>query len=503
MDKEGLKRYKYLRVVIIDTMVGGRYFMPIKTTYLVIIMVVLIVISSLTGYYIGAQFAAAPSTITLTETKTVTKTITGTVTPPAFNWRQYEGATLRVLLKEGYETAAVKKFLSEFEELTGIRVELEIYDEPTTRKKFILDAAAKTGVYDVVAVQFWYFAEYYQAGWLEPLDEYIAERSPPNFYIDDFPEGILNLYRGNDGKIYVIPASASGGVLIYRVDILEKHNLTPPKTVKDVVELAKKLKELEPDLYPFIGRGTPDFASFGTSAGWAWPYGAKILEIIEPKKVKVTIDTPEMLEAMKDYVALMKDYGPPEAAAMSWDKMSEIYRAGKAVLNFEMSGFPWVYNNPDISGVAGKIDYVLIKGPADNYAQWLYSEGLAISKFSRNKGAAWLFIVWRCSYDMWIKEAEAGIRFDLPSINVYKDSRYWEAADRWGATDLAKKMSDVMASVDGRYWPWIPEFVEVAEAFQSKISAAIAGEISVEEALRRAQADVESILSGHGYEIVR
>ncbi|MEM2587605.1 MAG: hypothetical protein QXV23_04830 [Candidatus Bathyarchaeia archaeon] len=64
-------------------------------------------------------------------------------------------------------------------------------------------------------------------------------------------------------------------------------------------------------------------------------------------------------------------------------------------------------------------------------------------------------------------------------------------------------MSSVMALVDGRYWPWIPEFVEVAEAFQSKISAAIAGEISVEEALRRAQADVESILSGHGYQIFK
>jgi multiple sugar transport system substrate-binding protein len=474
-------------------------------THWLAIVILVAIIAGLAGYFAGPRGITTTTTVTTTVTApSAQETTTVTVpTVPQFNWRQYAGTTIKVLLKEGYETAAITQFLKEFEDLTGIKVELEIYDEPTTRKKFILDASAQTGIYDVVAVQFWYFAEYYQGNWLEPLDEYVNTNSPPNFRINDFPSGILNLYRGSDGKIYVIPVSASGGVLIYRSDILKKHGLEPPQTTDDVVNLAKKLKELEPGIYPFIGRGTPDFASFGTSAGWAWAYGAKIIEIIGPRKVKVTIDTPEMLKAISDYVTLMKDYGPPEAALMSWDKMSEIYRAGKAVLNFEMSGFPWVYNNPSLSQVAGRIDYTLIKGPGNNYAQWLYSEGLAISRFSKNKGAAWLFIVWRCSYDMWLKEAQAGIRFDLPSITIYHDPEYWIAAEKWNATKLAEKMSLVMSSIDGRYWPWIPEFVEVAEAFQSKISAAIAGQITVAEALKQAQSDVENVLKSHGYEIIK
>jgi spermidine/putrescine-binding protein len=45
----------------------------------------------------------------------------------------FSGTKLRVLLKEGYEIDAIKRFLPEFERATGIDVRLEVYDEPTAR----------------------------------------------------------------------------------------------------------------------------------------------------------------------------------------------------------------------------------------------------------------------------------------------------------------------------------------------------------------------------------
>lgn len=402
----------------------------------------------------------------------------------------YAGTTLRVLLKTGYETEAIKQFVGDFEKATGIKVEYEVYDEPTLRNKFILDSTSQTGAYDVVATQFWYMPEYLRAGWLEPLDDYIAKQADAQWNsVPNIPESLLKTYRGGDGKLYAIPVSASGGVLIYRKDILEKYGLKPPTTTEEVLATAKALKEKGVDAYPFIGRGDSSSASFGTTAGWAWAYGARVLD----EQGNVTVDTPEMRRAMNDFVTLMRNYGPPDQAAIGWNVMSEIFRQGKAVMNFDMSGFPSVYANPKVSSVADKIGVTLIKGPAGNYAQWMYGEGLGISKFSKNKGAAWLFIQWRTSLEVAQKEVESGIRLDFADQRVYDTPIYKEKTK--GLEFFTSQLPDILASVDTSYWPSVPEFEKVAEAFQKEISLAISGKQSVEQALGKAQASIQAIMA--------
>ncbi|MBC7109108.1 MAG: sugar ABC transporter substrate-binding protein [Methanomassiliicoccales archaeon] len=403
--------------------------------------------------------------------------------------RAYAGTTLRVLLKAGYETAGIEKFVHIFEEATGINVEYEVYDEPTMRQKFILDFISGTGAYDVVAVQYWYFPEYSRMGCLEPLNDLDVGFNPYGFKWEAVPKGARDLYTAGE-KVYAVPVSLTGaGVLIYRKDILDKWNLTPPSTVYDVVAIAKFLKEREPDLYPFCGRGSASFASFGTSAGWAWAYGARVLT-----NGTVTVDTPEMRAAMEDLVTLMRDYGPPGQATIGWEVMSELYRAGKVVMTFDMAGFPSVFADPTVSQVAGKIGVSLLTGPAGNYAQWLYSEGLAISRLSKNKEAARLFIQWRASLETCMRELEAGIRIDFPNMDVYKTDLYKEIVELRGLGFWAELLPQSLALTDGRYWPFVPEFVQIAEAFQEEISLAIAGRQTVAEALRNAQAKIENII---------
>jgi len=403
--------------------------------------------------------------------------------------RAYEGTTLRVLLKVGYETAAIEQFVNLFEEETGINVEYEVYDEPTMRQKFLLDATTGAGAYDVVAVQYWYFPEYARAGWLEPLTDLDQGFNPYKFRWEAVPDGARDLYTAND-EIYAVPVSLTGaGVLVYRKDILEKWDLTPPKTVRDVVALAMFLKQHEPDLYPFCGRGSASFASFGTSAGWAWAYGARVLS-----DGTVTVDTAEMQAAMEDLVSLMRDYGPPGQATIGWEVMSELYRAGKVVMTYDMAGFPSVFANPKVSQVAGKIGVSLLTGPADHYAQWLYSEGLGISRFSKNKEAARLFIQWRCSLGTYMRELESGIRIDFPNMDIYQTDKYRDAIERLGLEFWAELLPKSLELTDGRYWPFVPEFVEIAEAFQEEISSAIAGQQTVAEALQKARGKIEGIL---------
>jgi ABC-type glycerol-3-phosphate transport system substrate-binding protein len=412
--------------------------------------------------------------------------------------RAYEGTTLTVALKQGYETTAIENYVEDFEDLTGINVEYEVYDEPTLRNKFVLDATSKTGTYDVVAVQFWYFPEYDKAGWLEPLDDLMDVTSISGLAdLDEVPDSVKASFVGSDGKLYAVPVSAAGGVLTYRTDVLDELGISEPESVKDVVEAAPKVVESKPDMFAWVGRGESSFASFSTSAGWAWAYGARVLN----DEYNVTVDTPEMLEAMTDFVALSKEYGPPDQASLGWDAETPIFceDGGKAVFNFEMSGFPGFWGNPENCGVADKIDMTVLTGPAGNAPQWFYAESLGISKFSDNKEAALLFLLWRMSPEILMKEVQDGIRLDIPYNAILNDPAYIAKAEESSLDWYVAGLPEVFDAVDMDYWPAVPEFVKVAEAFQSEISLAIAGEITVEDALANAQANIERIMEEAGY----
>ena len=162
-------------------------------------------------------------------------------------------------------------------------------------------------------------------------------------------------------------------------------------------------------------------------------------------------------------------------------------------MTMDMMGFPSVFANPDISEVAGKIGVTLLTGPAGNYAQWNYSEGLGISRFSKNKEAARLFLQWRSSLDTFKREVEAGIRVDFPNELIYETKEYKDAIERLGLQFLAEAIPETIKKTDPGYWPFVPEFVQVADAFMAEISLAIAGEQSVAEALAKAQKGVEAV----------
>lgn len=403
--------------------------------------------------------------------------------------RAYEGTELNILLKTGYETSAITEFQQEFEDATGITLNIEIYDEATMRNKFILDCNTQQGNYDIVATQFWYMPEYINAGWLVALDDFDPALSDSSWNsLENIPESALGMFRGSDGKLYSICVSCTGGVLIYHTDLFEKYQISAPQTMADVLNAAKIIKENEPDVYPFVARGDSTSGSFGTSAGIAWAYGARVMD----ENGTVTINTSEMASAISDFVTLMSEYGPADGAAMGWDTMSELFRQGKAAMNFDMNGFVSTYASKDVSSVADVIDCTVITGPSGEAAQWMYGEGLGISAYSANKEAAWLFLQWRNSLDIIEKEVDADIRFDFPDTRIYDTDVYKSKTESIGF--FTEKLPAILASINSAYWPSTEKFEKVGEAFQQQISLAIAKEISVEDALKAAQSAVEAIM---------
>jgi multiple sugar transport system substrate-binding protein len=406
----------------------------------------------------------------------------------------FEGDTLKLLLKEGYEIEAIQKYKGDFEQATGTTVETEVYDEPTARQKFILDSNSKTGTYDITSVSFWNLPEYHRASYLEPLDAWIAKARDPWLDPKAIPKTAMNV-MSVDGQLYALPHTIIGGMLFYRKDLFEKHGIKPPQTTADVLSEAKKLKEAEPSISPFTGRGAPTFASLGTWLGWTWGYGAKLYD----DNMCPHATDPKFVQGMSDLLTLMQDYGPEDAASLTFTQAGEKFSSGNAAMMFDTTGFGGIFEDPELSKVAGKVGFSLPKGPAGNPLQWTYLEGLGISAYSQNKDLAWLFLQWRMSNETTRKEALELGRYDVPNLNVLHSDEYAKLTKKKGVSDYTKKLPQAWENITLEHWPFVPEFAKIGDTFMQQVSSAISSGQTAEQAMQAVQPKLDGISKDAGY----
>lgn len=99
--------------------------------------------------------------------------------------------------------------------------------------------------------------KYGQQGALVNILDHINDM--PNFkkWMEKYPDD-TKYSLSADGKMYIFPNEGIGEtnrqIWMYREDIFKKHGLTPPKNFDELYKVAKKLKELYPNSYPFSFR---------------------------------------------------------------------------------------------------------------------------------------------------------------------------------------------------------------------------------------------------------
>lgn len=416
--------------------------------------------------------------------------------------RAYAGRTLRIALEDNDATTTIKQLISDFEQETGISVILEIFDETTLRQKLVLDFTSHTNTYDIGELQYWYVPEFAAAGYLVSLDDLMAEGTVPDWLdVNDFPGRTIDAMKYK-GTLYGLPVRLIGGMHYYRKDLLEENGWSVPKTTSDVLDLAKKTKEVYGDkVFGWSERGNRESSSFGSFAGWASAYGAKLLD---DNYHPTLLTDPAWKAAITDWVTLMKDYCAPGAANMSWYDAYQLFQAGSAIQMFETSDYGAVFEDPSESKVSGKVGYAEAPtGSAGKTAQWFFVSGYSINKdiSPEQQAAAWLFLQWRSSAKVFAKEmtVPTAPRFTVPSTNVLNSPEFDQAAAEQNLTEYAKGMRSVFASMDPWYWPFVPEYIKIGEAFATNVSSAIAGQITVDEVLQKSNTEIEQILSEAGY----
>ena len=309
-----------------------------------------------------------------------------------FNWRKYEGTTLRAVLSKSEFTPMGQEYLREFEKISGIKVIDEHYGSAPLRRKLTMELAAKNKDLDVFGGMMKTNLEFYRAGWLFPLDDFLkntALTNPDYDYNDIFPK-VRSIV---DGKTIGITTSMNPQVLIYRKDLFEQYKIKVPTNWKELEEAAKKLTldtdgDGKTDVYGWIARmneeNTAPFSNFLLSNGGAWL----------DKKNKPVFNSPKAVEALKFYGHLLKAYGPPGGSTLGWKEVISAMAQGKAAMTVEISIFAdMVLEIPKQSKVAGKLGYAYFPPAKPEFATMLLPTNCYhISAYSQKKEAAWLLV---------------------------------------------------------------------------------------------------------------
>lgn len=403
-----------------------------------------------------------------------------------FDWQSQKGSTIKIMANKHPWVDIIEPKIGEFEELTGIKVNLAVYPEDQFRTKRTVEMVSGASDVDVFMLMPGNsLAQYHQSGWVAPLDDMMKSDSLlwPEYDLDDIFTSALDA-GVKDGKHYTVPILLETSLLAYNKEIFQKYGISVPETMDELEAAAKTIYEKSGgDIYGITLRGkkasaTSQWVDFLHSFGGEW---------LENGKSGLASEA--AIEATDFYGRLLRLYGPKSAPSNSWYESISIFMQGKAAMVYDASVFKPNYENEEKSAVAGKVGYARIpagpKGAIPHVSNW----ALSVYSNSRNKEAAWLFIQWATSKDV----ALEGLMTGIPSAR----NSAWDS-DQFKQNDTTPEWTQ--ASIDSYKVAspiWNPPVIPVGEcrdAAGSAIVASILGE-DVKAASVTAAKAMDEILS--------
>jgi len=328
-----------------------------------------------------------------------------------FDWKRFAGKEVTLLLNEHPWTEGLRTVISQFEQDTGIKVNMQPFAEDLYFDKMELALRSDKPVADVYFLPMDSTAfDQYSAGLIAPLTPFLNDptMTSPDYDLADYPDGFRTgaTYPPGDAsaKLYAIPITFEAYILFYNKDLVNKYlGGKVPETYADLIAAANKITaEGNGEVYGSVMRGIRSDTIMDTLSGVvfdAWgsdptplPYGLWFDG--DWKKPRFT--DPRIVEGLSNYAAMMKA-GPPNVQSIDWNDANQLFAQGKVGFFIDASLFGPGYENPESSQVAGKVGYAPLpktaKGSMTGHWMW----GLGIPANSQNKEAAWYFIQWATS----------------------------------------------------------------------------------------------------------
>ena len=397
-----------------------------------------------------------------------------------------EGSTtLRITLANHVWTDIIKEKIAEFEEESGLTVELTQLGEDQLSDQYNVKLNAGTDEIDVMMYRPLQEGKLFgQNGYLADLTESVESNAEWNWA--DFQAGPVEATTFEE-MVVGVPLITESEVLYYRTDLLEEAGISVPTTLEELETAAQTLNEQNPDVAGFIARtgrspAVTQFSSYLFSFGGDFDADGT-----------ATLDSPEAIEAYKYYGRLLHDYGPTNVSTdMNWPEAAAVFAQGQAAFYTDASS---LYQNlalPENSTVSDVVGYAAFPaGPAGSRPYSIPAWALGINEASSNQENAWAFIQWATSPAMVLEVQTSGVPGARTSA--------WE--DPEGTSSFPPELAEaIAANAENGVGYDRPRVISVAEARElvgDPIVVAITGG-DVDAAVATAQESYQSFLDSDG-----
>ncbi|APO69316.1 sugar ABC transporter substrate-binding protein [Rhizobium gallicum] len=383
-----------------------------------------------------------------------------------------------------------------------IDLEWVTLEENVLRQKVTTDIATKGGQYDVLTIGTYEVPIWAKQSWLLPLD---------NLGADYDADDLLPAIRSGltvDGKLYAAPFYGESSMVMYRKDLFDAAGLKMPDapTWDFIADAAKKITDKDKEIYGICLRGKAGWGeNMAFLTAMSNSFGARWFD----ESWKPQFDQPEWKDALTFYVDLMKEAGPPGASSNGFNENLALFQTGKCGMWIDATVAASFVSNPKESTVADKVGFALApdKGLGKR-GNWLWAWSLAIPASSQKVEAAEKFVAWATSKDYTKLVAEKEGWLNAPPgtrTSLYENAEYQKAApfakvtlDSINAADPTKPTVKPVPYV-GVQFVAIPEFQGLGTAVGQQFSAALAGQVSVDQALQSAQQLATREMTKAGY----
>ena len=450
---------------------------------------------------------------------------------------EFDGVTVNILTRPGYVIAGrLAERGKEFEAATGGKIVVTEVPFAEIFPKIQNDWSTGTNSIDVGVFAAGWGVELDAAGLLEDMDPYIAKDTKLD--LNDVAPYFREFGQKVGGKTKLLMVDGDFQMVYYRKDVLEKAGIAPPKTWEEYIDVASKIHGQDMN-----GDGQADYGSCIFKKRNAQSYFA--IQTVAAPFVQ-TLGTAQGFhfdwatmkpvinnEAWKKAFELYKEtgkYGPPEELNMDIGDTRGLFKAGRCGLLIEWGDPGPMQIEADATAVKGKLFAVSALGWKNvldratgklvpvtkensphsidgiNYAPFAAFGGWAgainAKSDPKTKQAAYDFL----SYMNQAAQSNVDVTIGWTGYNAYRNSQL-DNPDLWVKAGFPSELAEnYLGAVKGAL-----NNLNMASDFtipgaqqcsgvvlDTELARYLAGEITVDEALKNIEAGWEQITEDFG-----
>lgn len=291
-------------------------------------------------------------------------------------------------------TDVIKTILPDYEKASGVKINLENYEENQLTQKLTVEFASGSSSIDVFMTRplqegkLFAKNKYYQF-----LDSYI-KNTDASWDWKDFPASTVDAVTFQN-NIYAVPIVTEWETLFYRKDLFQQAGISVPKNLDELMAAARKLNDPSKETYGIVSRGQRG-AAVTQFSSYLYNLGGDFIV-----NGRAAFNSQAALTAFKYYGEMLGKYGPPGVTNMSWPQAQALFASGKVAMWTDASTLIAGLLDPAKSQVADKFGVAPFPtGPAGNHAYMVVPWALALGAQGQHKDAAWNFVKWASSKEV-------------------------------------------------------------------------------------------------------